>query len=94
MCRRYGVAMEKIKRKVKAKVGVFYYDTETGNDVEYSKEYDLNCEHHGAFCEFMGELHKEGTLDHMHKMFGDISNFTNLNDKYYFVDGTIEDEKE
>lgn len=83
--------MSDIKRKVRVKIGVFYYDTETDQDVEYNKIYDVNCEHHGAFSEVMDELVKEGTLPLMDKLFGDpegcgFSKFTDLTDKYYFTE--------
>lgn len=80
------VMTKKITRKVKAKVGAFFYDTETKKDVEYSKEYELNCEHHVAFKLFLEKLHNEGILQHMTKMFGNISNYTDISNKFYLIE--------
>ena len=78
--------MSEIVRKVKAKVGVFFYDYTTKKDIEYFREYDLNCKDHGEFSEFMEKIYKSGALKNMRDMFGDIPNFTDLSNKYYFIE--------
>ena len=73
-------------RKLKVKIGVVFYDTTLKTDIRYEQEYDVNCEHHADFQNFLKKLHDEGVILHMNKLYGNIHGDTIFKNPYYILE--------
>ena len=58
---------------MKFKLVAFFYVAEINDDITFTDEIDIKCEHHVAFLEFLEDIHSKGHIQVLDEQYGDHS---------------------